>query len=101
MRVRAGRFELLGKRVEKRSPPGDERDVIAALRVATSHRRPEPGPHAEDRDHALGITPREWAALSSLDDHPGLSQREMAELLGVDRTTMVALVDTLQSKGLR
>lgn len=24
----------------------------------------------------------------------------MAELLGVDRTTMVALVDTLQSKGL-
>ena len=48
----------------------------------------------------LGITPREWAALSALEDHPGLSQREMASMLGVDRTTMVALIDDLQSKAL-
>jgi DNA-binding MarR family transcriptional regulator len=32
-------------------------------------------------------------------DHP-LSQQEVAEQLGVDRTTMVALVDALESKGL-
>ncbi len=48
----------------------------------------------------LGITPREWAALSCLDDERGLSQREIADMLGVDRTTMVSLVDQLQAKGL-
>lgn len=48
----------------------------------------------------LGIRPHEWAALNCLDEQRGLSQREVAELLGVDRTTMVALVDELQSKGL-
>jgi DNA-binding MarR family transcriptional regulator len=47
----------------------------------------------------LGIGPREWAALNCLDEQHGLSQREVADLLGVDRTTMVALVDELQSKG--
>lgn len=48
----------------------------------------------------LGIGPREWAALNCLDEQHGLSQREAAELLGVDRTTMVALVDELEGKGL-
>jgi DNA-binding MarR family transcriptional regulator len=47
----------------------------------------------------LGISPREWAALNCLDEQQGRSQREVAELLGVDRTTMVALVDELQAKG--
>ncbi|MBV8988603.1 MAG: MarR family transcriptional regulator [Solirubrobacterales bacterium] len=47
----------------------------------------------------LGVTPREWAALNCLDEQHELSQREVAELLGVDRTTMVALVDELQAKG--
>jgi DNA-binding MarR family transcriptional regulator len=47
----------------------------------------------------LGINPREWAALNCLDEQHGLSQREAADLLGVDRTTMVALVDELQAKG--
>jgi DNA-binding MarR family transcriptional regulator len=47
----------------------------------------------------LGIGPREWAALNCLDEQHGLSQREVADLLGVDRTTMVALVDELQAKG--
>jgi DNA-binding MarR family transcriptional regulator len=47
----------------------------------------------------LGLSPREWAALSCLDEQYGRSQREVAELLGVDRTTMVALVDELETKG--
>ena len=41
----------------------------------------------------LGISPLEWAALSCLDVQRGLSQKEVAELLGIDRTKMVALVD--------
>jgi DNA-binding MarR family transcriptional regulator len=48
----------------------------------------------------VGISPREWATLSCLDEQAGRSQREVADLLGVDRTTMVALVDQLQAKGL-
>lgn len=47
----------------------------------------------------LGVSPRQWAALNCLDEQHGLSQREAADLLGVDRTTMVALVDELQAKG--
>jgi DNA-binding MarR family transcriptional regulator len=48
----------------------------------------------------IGLSPREWAALTCLDEQHGRSQREVADLLGVDRTTMVALVDQLQTKGL-
>lgn len=48
----------------------------------------------------LGIRPHEWAALSCLHDQPARSQKESAALLGVDRTTMVALVDDLEGRGL-
>ena len=47
-----------------------------------------------------GIDGRELAVLTVLAvDYP-LSQHEAAERLGVDRTTMVALVDGLEAKGL-
>lgn len=52
-----------------------------------------------DELEPLGIGAREWAALNCLDEQHGLSQREAAVLLGVDRTTMVALVDELQARG--
>jgi DNA-binding MarR family transcriptional regulator len=48
----------------------------------------------------LGVGVREWAALLCLHDERELSQAEVARLLGIDRTTMVALVDELQTKGL-
>jgi DNA-binding MarR family transcriptional regulator len=54
---------------------------------------------ASARLEPLGIGPREWAALNCLDEQHGLSQREVAELLGIDRTRMVALVDELQANG--
>lgn len=47
----------------------------------------------------IGIAPQEWAALNCLDDQHGHSQKEVAELLGIDRTTMVTLIDQLQTKG--
>lgn len=47
----------------------------------------------------LCISPREWAALNCLDEQHSLSQREVADLLGIDRTRMVALVDELEAKG--
>jgi len=49
---------------------------------------------------ALAIDNREWAALISLDDQRPRSQAEVAKRAGIDRTTMVTLIDELQDKGL-
>lgn len=48
----------------------------------------------------LGVDTRQWAALACLGDERHLSQGEIAVLLGVDRTTMVAMLDELEGKGL-
>jgi DNA-binding MarR family transcriptional regulator len=55
---------------------------------------------AADAFAALGVRPQEWVAVSCLGSRADLSQKEIADLLGVDRTTMVALVDELERKGL-
>lgn len=47
-----------------------------------------------------GIDGRELAVLAVLGADLPLSQQEAAEQLGVDRTTMVALVDELEGKGM-
>jgi DNA-binding MarR family transcriptional regulator len=47
----------------------------------------------------LGITGRECAVLLVIDDRIPLSQQDVAQQLGVDRTTMVALLDELETKG--
>jgi DNA-binding MarR family transcriptional regulator len=48
----------------------------------------------------FGIGGRECAVLIAIDDRVPLSQQEVAHRMGVDRTTMVALVDDLENKGL-
>jgi DNA-binding MarR family transcriptional regulator len=48
----------------------------------------------------LGLGPREFGALSLLVRHGPLSQQRLGERQGIDRTTMVALVDALERKGL-
>ncbi|GAA1954849.1 MarR family transcriptional regulator [Catenulispora subtropica] len=48
----------------------------------------------------LGITGRQLAVLVVLDAAEPLSQLDAARELGVDRTTMVALVDELEAKDL-
>lgn len=48
----------------------------------------------------FGIDGRELAVLTVLAAELPLSQHEAAELLSVDRTTMVALVDALEAKAL-
>ncbi|MDX3454204.1 MarR family transcriptional regulator [Streptomyces sp. ME02-8801-2C] len=58
---------------------------------------------AEESARALaphGIDGRELAVLAVLDAHDELSQLEAAGKLGIDRTTMVALIDTLEGKEL-
>ncbi|WP_103354694.1 MarR family winged helix-turn-helix transcriptional regulator [Amycolatopsis sp. CA-128772] len=48
----------------------------------------------------LGVTGRQLALLALFGAGPAQSQQEGAARLGVDRTTMVALVDELEVKGL-
>ena len=48
----------------------------------------------------FGIDGRELSVLAVLGGDSELSQQEAARELGVDRTTMVALVDMLEAKGL-
>lgn len=55
--------------------------------------------------HSAGLRPldvdaRELGVLLVLAAHPAGSQHEAALRLGVDRTTMVALLDVLEQKGL-
>jgi DNA-binding MarR family transcriptional regulator len=47
-----------------------------------------------------GVDARELGVLLLLGGHEPASQQHAAKRLGVDRTTMVAMLDTLQAKGL-
>jgi DNA-binding MarR family transcriptional regulator len=47
-----------------------------------------------------GVSHRELAVLLLLDAREPESQQQVASRLGVDRTTMVALIDALEGKGL-
>ncbi len=57
------------------------------------------GLHAEHLA-PVGVSGRELAVLLLLDGHSPESQQQVAGRLGVDRTTMVALLDGLEAKGL-
>ena len=48
----------------------------------------------------FGVTGRQVAVLIAIDDGVPLSQQEVARRLGVDRTTMVDLIDELEDSGL-
>jgi DNA-binding MarR family transcriptional regulator len=48
----------------------------------------------------LGIDSRELGVMFLIGDHKPTSQEQSAQRLGVDRTTMVAVIDTLERKGL-
>jgi DNA-binding MarR family transcriptional regulator len=47
-----------------------------------------------------GVTGRQCAILATIDGEGLLSQQDVAQLLEVDRTTMVALIDELETAGL-
>jgi DNA-binding MarR family transcriptional regulator len=48
----------------------------------------------------LGIDARELGVLIVIDGFEPASQQQVAERIGVDRTTMVVMLDTLEVKGL-
>ncbi len=75
-------------------PPGEPLGPL----VKKVHRR-----LTELSDDALepsGLDRREYAVLRVLVEHEPLSQQALAALLGVDQTTMVAIIDSLEAKAI-
>lgn len=48
----------------------------------------------------LGVTPGQFGVLELIASNPGLSQSALARALGVDRSTIVGVLDRLQEAGL-
>ena len=55
--------------------------------------------HADKRARAQGMTRAQWGILVWLERRPGLSQKELAELLEVEPITVARLIDRLEARG--
>ena len=55
---------------------------------------------ADRRARAHGMTRAQWVMLVRLDRQPGLSQKELAELLEVEPITVARLADRLEARNL-
>ena len=55
---------------------------------------------ADRRARAHGMSRAGWVILGRLERQPGLSQKELAEILEVEPITVARLVDRLQASGL-
>ncbi|HWU58912.1 MAG TPA: MarR family transcriptional regulator [Microbacteriaceae bacterium] len=85
-----------------------QNDSISARRDALNDRLGYLLKHAQLRFAQLsaeallpyGVTGRQCAILATIDGEGLLSQQDVAQLLKVDRTTMVALIDELETAGL-
>ena len=49
---------------------------------------------------SVGLTPALFALLNVISAHEGAIQQELGSALGIDRSTMVSLIDQLESAGL-
>lgn len=78
------------------SPPGS----LPRLGYLLKHANLRFGELVQGALEPLGIGPREWAALLCLNDQRARSQAEVAHQLGIDRTSMVALIDDLEERAL-
>jgi MarR family transcriptional regulator, lower aerobic nicotinate degradation pathway regulator len=48
----------------------------------------------------LGMHPRQFGVITVLQARPGMTQHELADHSGVDRSSMVAVLDELEARGL-
>ncbi len=49
---------------------------------------------------ASDITPGQFGVLTVIDGNPGLSQTQLGNALGIDRSTVVVVIDRLEARGL-
>ncbi len=74
----------------------DQPDVLFLLHDVARHLRQD----ADRRARAHGLTRAQWIILLRLDRQPGLSQKELAEILEVEPITVARLIDRLERSGL-
>ncbi len=73
-----------------------ERDLLFLLNDVARLLRVD----ADKRARAHGMTRAQWAILIWLEREPGISQKELAELLEVEPITVARLIDRLESRGM-
>jgi MarR family transcriptional regulator for hemolysin len=73
-----------------------ERDLLFLLNDVARLLRVD----ADKRARAHGMTRAQWAILIWLERQPGISQKELAELLEVEPITVARLVDRLEARGM-
>lgn len=58
--------------------------------------------HAFDLElrNKVGITMAQWRAINALATQTGISQREISDKLGLDTSSLIPLIDRLESKKL-
>jgi len=76
--------------------PEFERDLLFLLHDVARLLRVD----ADKRARAHGMTRAQWAILIWLERQPGISQKELAELLEVEPITVARLVDRLEGRGM-
>ena len=73
-----------------------ERDLLFLLHDVARLLRVD----GDKRARAHGMTRAQWAILIWLERQPGISQKELAELLEVEPITVARLVDRLEGRGM-
>jgi len=56
--------------------------------------------HFVETTGAAEITPGQFGVLTVIDGNPGLSQTQLGNALGIDRSTVVVVIDRLEARGL-
>ena len=74
----------------------DQPDILFLLHDLARHLRLE----ADRRASGQGLTRAQWVILFRLDRQPGLSQKELAELLEVEPISVARLIDRLEERGM-
>jgi MarR family transcriptional regulator for hemolysin len=73
----------------------DQPDILFLLHDVARQLRQD----ADRRARAYGLTRAQWIILIRLEKSPGLSQKELAEILEVEPITVARLIDRLERHG--
>jgi DNA-binding MarR family transcriptional regulator len=83
-------------RLVPKSDDNDRRDVLFLLHDVARLIRVE----ADKRARAHGMTRAQWVILVRVECQPGLSQKELAEVMEVEPITVARLIDRMERRGI-